>query len=203
MRALEDKARPILVPLIEGNETRLMASDQGIIAAWAALKAMVVEYDRIANVTTNHVWRKYMRINSLAPPRGWGIWIGHYDRKDWRPEWISHPLRILDGKNAKCGAGKPVTRFNSQSTTQVIGKLFIQIIRCPVVGVVEGWRFAAPHSGTLFRIWPPNGYSIVWPGLPMTDIDADRTATAFFNFAFRVGLPQARAAIAHGDHPKN
>jgi hypothetical protein len=57
-------------------------------------------------------------------------------------------------------------------STQVIGQLFIQIIRSPARDFIRGWRFSTPDKGALYRIWPPTGFSIPWPGRTMTDHDA-------------------------------
>jgi hypothetical protein len=72
-----------------------------------------------------------------------------------------------------------VTYFNGNSTTQVIKKLFIHVIHSPMPNLVERWGFSLPHGGTLFRIWPPTGHSILWPGTPLDDRDADLAADAF------------------------
>jgi hypothetical protein len=60
--------------------------------------------------------------------------------------------------------------------------MFIHVIRSPARGFIERWRFTLPHKGSFFRIWPPTGVSIVWPGQFMTDGDADYVAGAMYNF---------------------
>lgn len=80
------------------------------------------------------------------------------------------------------GTNVRATHFNSHITTQVVGKMFIHVIRSPARDFIERWRFALPHKGSLFRIWPPTGISIVWPGEFMTDRDADYTAGAMYDF---------------------
>ena len=66
MREIEDRARPILIPLIKGEEIRLSPADQSVIAAWAALKAIVGEYDERMPVTVHHTHRKYLMIPRLS-----------------------------------------------------------------------------------------------------------------------------------------
>jgi hypothetical protein len=89
MKGIEDQAKPILVPLILGNANRLQPGDQAIIATWAIPKVMVSEYDSISHVTTHWTQRRRMRTRQLPPEKGWGVWIGHYERVNWSPEWIS------------------------------------------------------------------------------------------------------------------
>ena len=183
MKGIEDRAKPILVPLILGNATRLQPGDQAIIATWAILKVMVSEYDSISHVTTHWTQRKRMRIRQLPPEKGWGVWIGHCERVNWSPEWISLPFFVpSDAVLARRGLREP-TYYNANSVTQVIGKLFVQVIHSPVPDdFVERWKFSSPRRGTLFRIWPLSCISIKWPGRALTDREADQIADAIPEF---------------------
>ena len=194
MKRIEDRARPILIPLITGRSTRLSHTDQIIIASWAALKAMVSEYDLGGHVTTHHTQRKRMKIRQLPPENGWGIWIGHYERVGWKPEWISHPLLILPHERMMKRSSREATYFNSHVSTQVIGKLFIQIIRTPDPLIIDWWRFAVPERGTLFRIWPSAQFSIKWPARALTDRDADFVASAFVTRVREIARRETAAA---------
>ena len=78
-RCVENKARPIMIPLINGDATlkgattRIFPHQQKIIATWAILKAMVAEYDPQSWVTTHHTQRKYLKRIAAPPPRGWAV----------------------------------------------------------------------------------------------------------------------------------
>ncbi len=188
MNEVEKLAKPLLVPLIKGDRARVWPRDQAIIATWAVLKAMVAEFDGAdRRVTTHHTQRKRMMRHKIPPQRGWGVWIGSYDRVRWVPEWASRPFLLLPEKIAAKRPSREATYFNSNSTTQVIGKLFIHILRTPMPDVIERWRFPLPDRGALFRIWPPAQSSIIWPSRALTDCDADVAASAFAEFVLRVG----------------
>jgi len=188
MRSLEERARPLLEQLITGvpkkpdqdGKFQLSAKEQELIAAWAALKAIVGQYGEGDWPTTHHTQRKRLRAREIPPENGWGIWIGHFERKAWRPGWVSTAISILPEKSKRFHAKKPY--FNSHSTTQVIGNLFIQVIHTPMPGFIERWRFPLPHKGTLIRIWPPANYSVRWPLGSLDDTDADAIASAFFKW---------------------
>jgi hypothetical protein len=201
MKAIEDKARPILIPLITGRSTRLSYNDQIMIATWATLKAMISEYDLGGKVTTHHSQRKRMKNRQLPPKNGWGIWIGHYERIRWKPEWISRPLLILPHERMIKRPSREATYFNSHTSTQVIGNLFIQIIRTPDPLIVERWRFAIPERGTLFHIWPSARFSIKWPGRALTDRDADFVASAFAIRLLEIARREMAAAHNSRSHP--
>jgi hypothetical protein len=190
---IEDTAKPILIPLIQGQECRIFPAAQARIAAWAAMKAMVAEWNVKGHATTHHMHRKYLMRHHLAPAKGWGIWIGHFvsNKKKpvgerFHPLWAAHPF-ALSPQNLPTGhENREATRYNSQVSTQVIGELFIHTLRSPMPNLVPRWKFALPNNGSLFRIWPPTETSIVWPGRRLTDLDAIYTDNAFMNFILRI-----------------
>jgi hypothetical protein len=185
---IEDAAKPILIPLIRGEECRGFPADQARLAAWATMKAMVAEWNVKGHATTHHMHRKYLMRHHLAPQKGWGVWIGQFvtnKRKPvgerFHPLWAAHPFALA--KNLPPGSEyKEATSFNSQVSTQVIGELFIHTLRSPMPNLIPRWAFALPDRRSLFRIWPPTQTSIVWPGRGLTDLDAICIDNAFLNF---------------------
>jgi hypothetical protein len=184
MKDIEDIAKPILVPLILGQPTRISPQDQRAIATWAVLKSMIADFDRDRSArTTHHMQLKRLWRKQLPPAQGWGVWIGHYERKNWKPEWLSRPFLLLPDRQYARRAGREASYFNSNGTTQIINKLFIQVIHSPHPRLIERWRFSTPEggplSGSLFRIWPPSEVSIGWgPPKALTDRDADVASNA-------------------------
>lgn len=171
-------------------------NQQRMIANWAVLKAMVAEFDPQSTVTTHYMQRRYFKDN-LKPPAGWTVWIGPYLRGNWVTHWGSTPFQYFSRKQEmRAGPDVRATHHNSHISTQVVGKLFIQVIRCPYRGFVERWRFATPDKGSLFRIWPPSETIINWPGQFMSDRDADYVAGAMFNFLMAGTAPLLERAIS-------
>jgi hypothetical protein len=195
MRKIEDAARPILIPLILGQQTRISHDDQSIISTWAVLKSMIADYDNGSNGTVHHMQRKYIMRKSSPPTIGWGVWIGHYERKNWVPEWISRPFLLLHEKHAAKRSSRNATYFNSNVSTQIIGKLFVHVMHSPMPGLIKRWRFPPPQKGSLFRIWPQGQFSIKWPSSALTDVDADRISDAFAAFLIECGRPRVAQGI--------
>jgi hypothetical protein len=187
---LENPAKLIMLPLIKGEAVRITPSAQTIIAGWAALKSMVAEYDQYGSVTVHHMQRKHLRLFQRPPDNGWGIWIGYFERKKSEGDWWSRPLLIIPDKQLQKLRTREATHSNSCATTQIIGKLFIHVIHCPMPGIIRRWRWPRQCRGSLFRIWPPSSYSIDWPGTPIIDGEAELIADAFANFALEVGRRQ-------------
>ena len=186
MRRIENEARRVVIPLITGQQTRLSTANQQTLATWAVLKAMVAEYDMQGHVTTHHTQRKRMMNNQTIPDTGWTVWVGHYVRRRWAISYFAHPFLHLSDKQLARRSNEKATYFNSNMSTQVIGQLFIEVIRSPARDFVDRWRFSTPNKGSLYRIWPPSGFSIAWPGRTMTDRDADYVATALRDFLGRI-----------------
>lgn len=181
MRSIEDRARPALIPLILGRSAMVSTADQAIIATWAVLKVMVAEFDRNGHMTTHWTHRQWMR-NHQSVPRGWGVWIGHFQRTHWRPEWISSTFLIQSRRVlARYGLRSP-TFYNGSAVTQVIGNLFIHVIHFPMPNRLIGkWHFP-PTNGTIFRIWPATPFFLRWPHTALSDSDADSIANAVSQF---------------------
>ena len=180
MRQLEHKVRPILVPILTGKHTRISPAQQKIIAAWATMKAMVAEYDDPGFVTTHHTQRKRLRNKQLPPENGWAIWLGYFPRAIPIPTWTSHPFLALSRKQREARRHDLATYYNAQASTQVIGQLFIHVIRMPEPKFVRKWWFPRlPDGGILVRIWPVADFSIVWPTFALSERDAYLASRAF------------------------
>jgi hypothetical protein len=199
---IEDLARPVMTCLIRGHQLRLSPDQQKHIAAWAALKAIIAEYDSQGWVTTHHTHRKHLMRAFTPPLQGWTIWIGNYVRDKWVPHWGSMPFLVVSNKQAlRMGSDRTATYYNSHVSTQVIGQLYIQVIRTPSREVIDRWRFTLPEKGSFFRIWPPSGISISWPGRVMTDRDADYVMGALYEFLLSCAPAALREKASHGALP--
>jgi hypothetical protein len=193
MKDMDDAAVPIMTKMIRGESTRLSPEHQRVIAGWAVLKQMVADYDKVNfAATTHHTQRKRLMATRLPPLKGWGVWIGHYERRNWRPEWVGRPLLSLSRKQLARRRHLRPTYQNQNAVTQVVGKMLIHVIHAPLPNLVAGWRFAAPEggplTGTLLRIWPmQDNASILWPPRALSDSDASLISQAFSDYCVKVG----------------
>ena len=195
MREIENRARPVLIPLIEGDEHRLYPPQQKIIATWAILKAIVGEYGGRHVVNVHHKQRKYLKTHSLPPKNGWGVWIGSYYRANYRPEWVSRPFLLITKDVRSQVKDETATYYNSCASTQIVGKLFIHVVHSPMPDFIRRLHFHPPERGTLFRIWPDSETSIKWPSRALSDRDADSVsdgiATLLTEIKRKSGAPHA------------
>jgi hypothetical protein len=195
MRRLEDKARPMLIPLLRGDEGRryLGKKEQQTIATWIALKTFVQEYGPYSDKLGHHTQLKMLWKKQLPPSTAWRIWIGRYVEHDASALWSSRPWLVLP----KSVAGKRKSRiaryYNSQAATYVIGKLFIHVVRCPYQFFMSEWRFPYPVSRKLARIWPLTGYDVIWPQDALSDLEAGYVVRAVHDFMREAGAGTAPA----------
>jgi hypothetical protein len=196
MRDIENAAKPVLKPLILGDNIRLTPPDHLQIATWAVLKAMVAEYDEQSAVTTHYKQRQYMFNHHRPPLKNWAVWIGHFERDKWIPEWVSRPFRVLFDKVAIKRASRETAHFNSNSSTQIVGKLLIHVVHVPHPQFIERWRLSTPSGAPLFRIWPPITTSFPWPHEALTDRDADHVCDVLARWVKDVGSKSKAANSA-------
>ena len=169
---LETRVRPVLTPLITGENHNLLEDEQTLLATWAAKTAMVAEHFRPIDHGISQDERTWL-IDKLTPPAKWFIWIAAYNGKEWGNLSIAQ-IRIALNPT-------PVTRpsdarYYGQATTFGVG----HILFCVVSGSSPDMetRFGGRDADGLLQIWPTCPRSILWP--PQT-IFGDKQAFTLAN----------------------
>lgn len=178
---LENRAQPIITPLIQGRPTTLSAQDQRIVAGWATLKAIVGEYEDPTTASwSEEDLARMMRIQ-LPPRRDCFIWIGNYVRGgEWSGCWTVHPFSAFHRAADKDKFGEPTTEYNSAATTQIIGKLLIHVVHGPILRLFRHRGFLPAATEKMAMIWPVSGQLVRWPLKPLGDRDAREIASGMF-----------------------
>lgn len=184
MSQLQEHTKAILIPLVTGTPITLDAYAQRRVAAWAAMAIMVAEYDEPDKIAIPTEDRDYLRGHRDAPPN-WKIWIGHYERGDWVGHWLHNVLPVVAKKDAARTQTNEIPAPNTQTTTFVVGQLYIHAISSSFPKVVDLFRFVGSASDKIACIWPGPDTAIDWPLRTLTDVEADRITNTFFNWALR------------------
>lgn len=181
MRKLEEKAAPNLEPLILGNQFYLTPIQQATIASWVALKCMVAEYEE-GYITTTQEQRDQMRITQKPPVDSWAIWIARAMNKSDLPAWSSLAIKVTEIGNLDFNDA--ANHFNGHSTTQMIGELFIHVIRFRSNSPIPAhtWKFQIPIANKLFQIWPPVNSIMNWPGQILFPLEIDAIANSVLTY---------------------
>ncbi|MFL6688584.1 MAG: hypothetical protein ACJ8IR_00110 [Alphaproteobacteria bacterium] len=131
MRELENKVRPIIAPLIQGQPTILRMQDRRVIAGWAILKTMIADRDIEGFFTWGSADRARMKRQQTPPLGTCWVWLADYPRIDGLLYWSSYPMAFWTKARHRSRLGEPTTKFNGATTTQVIGNLFIHTFHSP------------------------------------------------------------------------
>jgi hypothetical protein len=173
MSQLQERAKPILLPLIKGERTVLGLDAQRLLAGWCAMSVMTSDFFYPETQAIPRADRDYLRDHWMPPSDTWKIWIGRYTREKWQAHYIKNSMPITEEDIAEEGDSH-VPRSNSQMTTIVVGQLYIHAFSCPFAWLIE--KIATiPANGfkKVAQIWPTREHFIAWPTDPLTDREAD------------------------------
>jgi hypothetical protein len=190
MSDLQEETKPILLPLILGEDSTLTHKSQSTLSAWIAMLTMVAEFldktgTRIA-ISRND--RMFLKTNLAAPP-SMKIWIGYYKRDKWLGVWAHATFPIRSEENAPQRSELGVDFPNTQTTTIVIGKLYAHILSSDIARIVRRQEIVGNRRQLLYRIHPYKKSPLPWPpSLRMSDHDADAIASAFSERGRRIAV---------------
>ena len=159
MSRLQEKAKPHLLPLIQGEVTALDVSAQTIISSWAAMFVMVAEHFNLYTVTTSQEQRSCLLDTGKAPAQNWKIWIGNFARVNWKGQLAHFTVPISSPLHEPELMDNGLPRPNTQTMTFVVGKLLVHVAGS-ITDIFEDWEFV--RSDMLKQIWPIRRNIIGW-----------------------------------------
>jgi hypothetical protein len=132
--------------------------------------------------------RLFLKANLAAPP-SMKIWIGYYERDKWLGVWFHATFPISDEDHVPQRSNLGVDFPNTQTTTFVIGKLYIHVLSSDIAGIVRKNEIVGGGRKLLYRIHPFRRSPLTWPpSLRMSDQDADAIASAFSERGIRTAV---------------
>jgi hypothetical protein len=150
---IQDKAKPILTPLIINEERILSESDLHIVAQWMVMTVMTFEFDDRPTVAVP-AFQRIQLYRSQSIPEGWKVWIGRYSGQEWKER-----PRHVAGKMSKDGTA---TSYNTQATTIVLGSLILYAFSTTESDDIEPRPDNLPNAVGLIQIWPPRDEALEW-----------------------------------------
>ena len=173
MSALEESMKPILIPLITGEQTNLPFDIQFKLATWATKTSMVAEHLRPRKNGISQEERTWLMEN-LIPPANWFVWVGAYNDEIWRNLSIFQNRGRLDSSPV---SRPSKARYYVQSTTFGMGHILFLTVSTSMTQITG--HLVGRETDGFFQIWPPQPRSILWPP---ARILADPQANAVANF---------------------
>lgn len=176
MKELQDLAKPIVVPMLDGNAVSLRRREQRTLAAWVAMAVTCSEFEKGSLKAIHQKDREILYQHKVPPRTNWRIWLGRHRGKSFDDH---RALLILPEKKADHAAFAAAPTYNTQSTTYTVGEIFIHVVTSDWATCVRKYRIFPP--GVLVELWPPNGTPFVWPpGHILDDAEAAQIAAGFF-----------------------
>jgi hypothetical protein len=166
MSRLDENVKPILTPLVCGQALVIDSQSQAILAAWVAMKVMIIEFDEPSVVLSSQVHRTKL-MNSLEVPDGWQIWLGHCQGLPWKQRLVRNSASWAFTDDAMDGAPIP----NTKSFSLGIGELFVQVL----ITAINGLYFTPPPDAARFLrpVWPHDADTRWPPGATLKTVDCD------------------------------
>ncbi|WP_066592607.1 hypothetical protein [Sphingomonas pruni] len=156
MKKLQDKAIPILVPLINGVWNGFTDRQLEIIAKWAAMTATVVAMSHDTHGVTNADRRTIAETGQI--PKNWFVWIGMLTGLND----IAYSNRVISSLTDIIGPSEP----NIAVTTVSLGQLIVHIFSAPFGTITPDHNWYGQYFG-LFPIHPRGGNADAWRALPI------------------------------------
>jgi hypothetical protein len=157
MSQLEERAKPILLPLMAGEKTNLSPEAQRILATWATKTAMVAERSFPREIGISQAEREWIK-NRDEPPLNWRVWIAAYDDAQWKNLSIyQHRGRLQHSPIRRPGVATyyvQTTLFGLNHVLFLVGSTFWPGFH----SILQGGDRAS-----VLDIWPPRARSLLWP----------------------------------------
>lgn len=181
MSRLQDKAKPVLIPLLTNKRWQLDLESQKTLASWITMFCLV--YSQCAPQGCASYEEDFRKFASAQDPFNWWlISIGMYTGNDWRTRIETYSSFVKYGYGSPFQPKTP-PRVNTEATTAVIGNLLIHTFfsaEYPVRILREGYPGSTFHQEfNLYQIWPPARTEISPTCRVINDTDATRIARAF------------------------
>lgn len=173
MSRLENKTKPILLPMIDDESQELDEDDQRTIARWADKLMMVFETTSPKTAVTTQQDRLRV-MNESQPALRTQVWIGRTEHSPHITEW-RHNSVVLGSHNSM------LLGSNGETEKLRVDVLVVGYVCLVVTGSASrvyepAAAFTNQLSDRLVRIWPITRQSVHWP--PPAAMTAEDIQTA-------------------------
>ena len=182
---IQNRAKPFLIPLLEGRRTALVAKAQTAIATWATMVTMTAEFflNSSGKIAISGEDRAQLRATETALT-DWDIWIGHYPGGTNQHRWTHTSIPIVGGAELPGPDNVYTPLPNTQTTTFVVGKLYVHTMRSHYPELSRNWHWLDnPRLRHLHvPIWPIRHELIAWPINGLSDADVSLASEMFIRW---------------------
>jgi len=178
--SLQASAKPFLVPMLKGGETRLHGRAQTILSSWVAMMVMTAEFIDLDKVAISAEDRHFLRQNGFPPPH-WRIWIGAGGRRQF-PRW-THNVMAFARNKGEVFSPSAAPASNTQTSTICLGDHVVIHAMSSVVAedIIRKWKLPPQIDFLMSQIWPVRQSHVNWTRKAgLTDAGIERLADQLF-----------------------
>jgi hypothetical protein len=186
MSQIEQRAKPHLITMIQGNKTTLTKSDLKDIITWIVMTSIMSEYTDVETKAISEEDRIALYQTQNIPNDGWLIWLGKYVGSEWKFRYRHHGGALQtreESEQLKKGIYKKPP--NIQSTTLVFGELFINCISTPIF-IIDKYKLQSDLNDYLICIHPNKSDKETFVNWPPKGIIDDALAMKIANRFFSI-----------------
>jgi hypothetical protein len=179
MSKIQNDVKPILIPMLSGEEVVLRKKERVSISSWVGMMIMVAEYLDPDSVSISQADRCFLLKNKKLPSH-WHVWIGHANRQ-MQPRFSHAVFPLTKGKSGEVIRRRPGD-LNTQTSTICVGEhLLIHTISSDIArSLMRRWRPPENIKGSLVKVWPVGRSAVKWPPqVRLGDSEIDLLANLF------------------------
>lgn len=178
MSSIESAAKELLLPMMQGYQIELTREQQGLIARWMTLKAIVAQHHQLGDgVTSKTDIDLFLKHGTI--PSSIHIWIARCQSSFWRTGYVRQAGFLIHGDSIPPDAHKDKDK-NTHSISFGIGEVFFFLLEQSGYGVRLQELFIGPDPRVLIPLWPIFTENLIWPPMRMlSENDAHRLSTQF------------------------
>ena len=186
MGDIQEAAKPVVAPMIEGQPLLLDRAAQTAISAWAASAAITAEFSRNNDVAITDEQRSSFYKNRV-PPESFKIWVGRYPSERGKGFYWHFTQSVHFDADVLASKDPDNPPINTQTTTYMVGQFYVHVFTCPIIEVFNHVKCLGRRGDiVLDQIWPITKPTIWWPRIEMTDRDADGITVSIHNELLRL-----------------
>jgi hypothetical protein len=181
MRAQQDLAKPIALPMILGSKATLFRREQMTLAIWVLMTVMTSEHSdpEYAAIPQRH--RDFLRVFQ-SPPDNWKIFFARY------PKGMTEPYLHHESSEIIFEGIPSDNALNTQATTYSVGHVYVHAVSSTQSLFIDHVRpnllFGLNRT---FQLWPIVEDVLRWPPpLSFTEDDAQAAPGTLYRYGAEV-----------------
>jgi hypothetical protein len=166
LSALEDRAKPLLEPLILGPSRTLSAEESEMVALWCVKTALLFQFIHPERRQAPDEHFRFLCDRGVPPPNTF-VWLAGYNGVHWSGWYMHQILELHDPRTGETSRG--------YCETVATGALVFQVTSFVTLEPAEIEK-ASEQAPYIAQVWPSKGATVTVP--PQLHLD-DRTLPQF------------------------